>query len=696
MSFLQFYNADWSRLSSATAIKEGCWGLPDDVPLALLLDLTPEQIGRICDLSVYRLRLSASRYQSLLNRGTTTIAQLLGYTISTLLRLPNMGGGSVMVILGELLRLAHAADIPELNLPSDAPEPVTKEITLAGPPTRPAASFVSVSLDDLQPLTLMHEWELFSGLPTCGTSLPLAQLALSDETLYCLRELGVFCLHDLLAQNVTNLSERIGEEASEEVLETLTTYAAEVRLLPDPCAVLDPVTQSTEAILAERWGHRPVSELNLANEAVRVVRRINATTVSELLNALDPLHIELALDPFAFSVIWMRLQAIGLRQEAWEDAGERLSAEAYTRASLGHVINSWGSTMSALRWRIVSERLGLEKDLLDKREDNSLLTLEEVANRNGVTREWVRQNELNFIEGLTKKHDDYFIALQNTLKMILFNAGGVISLDQAVKELAEWINPGDAAPIGLCRLILNNSPAFICLKNNAVYALVSHPHTLYHTITLHAVDFTELLGGVQIPLANLAGSILGIYFQPSVNEGKQGNKRLTVDFIVACLRAEGLPDLIQPLYPRRSDSCSKLILTLVQVLKLLGSPRHYKDITTHFNESQLWKAPVTIHYIHKQLVSERDLFVRVSSGTYGLAEWGLEDQGRGGHVGQPIGDLIVEFLLRGGVPASKEEITTFVLSRKNCRGASVVQKLLYDERFHRFDQNKYGLSQWTF
>ena len=684
MSFLQFYNADWSRLSSATAIKEGCWGLPDEVPLALLLDLTPEQIGRICDLSVYRLRLSASRYQSLLNRGTTTIAQLLGYTISTLLRLPNMGHGSVMVILGELLRLAHAVDIPELDLPSDMPEPVTKDTTPAGPPTRPAASFVSASLDDLQPLTLTHEWELFSGLPTCGASLPLAQLALSDETLYCLRELGVFCLHDLLAQNVASLSERIGEEAFEEVLDALTTYAADARLLPNPSALLDPVTESAEAILTERWGHRPVSELKLANEAVRVLRRINATTVSELLNVLDPLHIELALDPFAFSVIWMRLQAIGLRQEAWEDAGERLSAEAYTRASLDHVINSWGSTMPALRWRIVSERLGLEKDLLDKREDNSLLTLEEVANRNGVTRERVRQIEVKFIERLTKKHDDHFIALQNTLKMILFNVGGVISLDQAAKELAEWINPGDAVPEGLCRLILNNSPSFVTIKKNALYTLTSKQPHFYQTI-INAAREIMITTYRDWSISDLAGAVSEQILK-STGSSIAKNKLPSREFVASCLMATGG-------FEKKAFAPPEV--ALVRLLREMGGPQHFTELADRLNEKGWRERPTSAKCVHNHLLSRRDLFVYISAGTYGLIEWGMEDR-RVERGGESIGDLIVEFLLRHGVPASKEEITTFVLSRKNCRGTSVVQKLLYDELFHCFDQNKYGLSQWTF
>jgi len=57
---------------------------------------------------------------------------------------------------------------------------------------------------------------------------------------------------------------------------------------------------------------------------------------------------------------------------------------------------------------------------------------------------------------------------------------------------------------------------------------------------------------------------------------------------------------------------------------------------------------------------------------------------------------MVEFLEGRGVPASKEEITAHVLTRKNCRGGSVAQRLLYDERFHQFDKNKYGLSKWTF
>ncbi len=57
---------------------------------------------------------------------------------------------------------------------------------------------------------------------------------------------------------------------------------------------------------------------------------------------------------------------------------------------------------------------------------------------------------------------------------------------------------------------------------------------------------------------------------------------------------------------------------------------------------------------------------------------------------------MTSFLEARGVPAGKDEIVAFVQAQKNCRGTSVMQSLLYDARFHRFDKDKYGLSKWTF
>ena len=694
MAFFRFYNADWSHLPQATPLTQGGWRFADDVPISILLDLTPLQIARICDLSVDHLHLSASRNQSFTDRGTTTIGQLLDCDLSTLLGSFRMGDGPVMVVLAQLLRTARSENIL-INVSREVPERVLKEVVPVVPIVRPAyrcAPPVSAGSEDLKPLTLRGEWELFSGRPFCGESSPMARITLSEETESRLRELGVVRLGDILDQNIADLSERLGDDTIEAVLDALTIYAAEVRLLPDPNTLLGRTQAIDRAvILADRWGQRPVSELKLANEAVRALRRAKVATVSELLSVLEPLHVELALDPFAFATIWKVLQTVGLKDESWEDAGERLSAEAYTRASLDHVIAVWRATMPPLRWAIISARLGLEGRRVSEVEGSGqeptawqMLTLEEVATKFSITRERVRQIELLFIKRLTDRTDEYFIVLSNTLMMIVSQAGGVISLSQAAEDLSEWINPGEAASEGFCRLILNNSPAFVSIKKNGIYALNSQPFRSYQSIIAAAREVVTK-NSREWSITDLAEEVVRRVFLTMDNQETHGGLP-SREFVAACLVATG---------GFEKGFSSPPEVALVRLLREMGSPRHFTELADRLNEKG-WRArPVSQKYVHNHLLSRRDLFVYVSAGTYGLLEWGMEDR-RVGRGGEPIGDLMVEFLEGRGVPASKEEITAHVLTRKNCRGGSVAQRLLYDERFHQFDKNKFGLSKWTF
>lgn len=692
MDIFEFHNANWAHLSRAIAMWPSGWAFPDNVRLAVLLELTPAQIKKIGGLSVKHLHLSVRRSQSLAARGTATVAQLLHYTIAGLLGLPNMGHGSVIVVISQLLSLANSTDIPDSDIPQYIIEPEPKKVAVVSyvKPVCHLAPHIFASQEDLEPLTLRREWELFSGLPTCAKSLPLEQIAITNETRCCLRKLGIDNLRDLLDQNLASLCERIGNEMTEEALDAVAVYAAEVRLSPNPSSLFEPV-QDQEARLASRWGHCPVSELKLPSEATRALKRANVATVSELLTTLEPLHVELALDPFAFSTIWMRLQEAGLRKEAWDIAGERLSAEAYPHATLDHVLSAWSDALRPGRWDVASARLGLRgNQIADKKEVGStssrrMPTLYEVAATFGVTAERVRQIEIQFLKRLTEPPHDYFVALENTLKMIIFQADGIISLPQAVQDLSEWINPGQASSEGFCRLILNHSRNLITVKKNTVYALSSQPYHLYQNIIDVATSFAESI--LEEPsLEELAEMVEYAMFSRSGASDKD-KEPPTRAFIAACLRAaDGFSEGVN-LSPK---------VALVRLLRELGSPRHFTEIASRLNEKGERQKPIPAKSVHNYLLDGRDLFVYVSPGTYGLVEWGLEDRRMERRNQEPIGDIVVEFLEAQGIPATKEEIIAFVLARKKCHVGSIALRLLYDDRFHRFDKDKYGLSRWTF
>jgi hypothetical protein len=698
MAFFPFVNSEWARLSLSVPLTQRESGFPDDVALALLLDLTPVQIGRLGDVSAHCLRLTPRRRQALNAGGISTLGQLLECSLSKLLGLPYLGHGSVVAILDQLFFLANSDDLPALDEqdlpnPSESPGDPVPHWVLTGSRRAP---WLLAAPEDLEPLTLSREWELFSGLPSCGASLLLTEMPLTEQTQRCLAGQGIVSLQGLLAQSVTELDRRFGGDIAEEVVDALTSYAAQLSLLRDPGLLFGPVRVIDQAnALAERWGERQVSELKLATEALRALRRAGVVTVSELLAALDPLHVELALDPFAFAALWMTLQSVGLRAEPWEEAWARLSTNAYGAATLDHVASAWGGFLAPHRWEFVSARLGLypfpvaEGETMAEGEEQSLSpwripTLEEVATKFGLTRERVRQVEGRFVDLLTNQGEDYFVALDNLHKLIIFQAGGICSLERVVADLPEWINPGQASPEGFCRLILNNSHRIITVRKNSVYALADQPHHLFRAIIDLAKEIARSRPE-EIALPDLAAEVMRTGYGPSDEAVSVANPP-TQEFVRACLEASG----------ELSQGVPMLLETaMIRLLRELGGPRHFTELADRLNAKGWRKRPTAAKYIHSQLLCRRELFVYVSAGTYGLAEWGLEDV-RIGRGGAPLGDLIVAFLEARGVPASQEEIVAHVRTRKNCREGSIVQRLYYDDRFCQTTKNWYGLSKWTF
>lgn len=647
MPLFSSFSRQCATLSQAFPPVDGAWRLPDDIPLATLLELTPTQADRLGAIEVANLRLCTRPSNVFSSQGITHVGQVLELTLADLMALPAMGYGSVAGVLESLLAFLN-------------PAPVVPRWT--------ARSHADSGA--LEPLTLGHERELFGGPPSCAMSLPWSRLGLSEGVRHRLEDAGLNCLHSLLDQTHARVCEIVGHDGAEEVVEAVTACAVENR-------GRDMETRDRTRVLEERWGHLPVSRLNLKLAAERAVRRAQVGTISELLAALEPLHVEMALDPLAFAQIWTALQALGLRDEDWEDAGERLSEEAYARTGLDHIVRAWREGSKASSWVPAAMRFGLTRgaDAGPWR----MPTLEELAGRFAVTRERIRQIELRFVKRLTNAQDDYFVALQNTLGMIVSQAGGVVSLQRAAEDLTEWINPGNTAPEGVCRLVLNHSPLFAPIRKNYVYALVSAPGEKYHAIVQAAQRLVDA-SLEEFEVETLAQAVVGALAAPG------GGAGFSPEFAAACLVASG-----------RFGSETRLSAAadLVRLLRTLGSPRHFTEIADRLNETGWREKPMSHKYAHNYLLSRRDLFVYVAPGTYGLGEWGLEDRRieRGGPL---IGDLAAEFLEASGAPVSGEDIVAYVQSRKTCRDLSVWQCLSYDGRFHKFDRNKYGLAKWAF
>jgi hypothetical protein len=120
-------------------------------------------------------------------------------------------------------------------------------------------------------------------------------------------------------------------------------------------------------------------------------------------------------------------------------------------------------------------------------------------------------------------------------------------------------------------------------------------------------------------------------------------------------------------------------------LRLLGGPSHFRVIAEKANSIAEETRTLTDGTIHNALVGDGEKFIRVKSGTFGLAVWGLKKP-------PYVKDRLVELLATAGYPLPLWHLEQKVLEVCNCKPTSVRMTLdLNPKIFSKFSGDQYGL-----
>lgn len=116
------------------------------------------------------------------------------------------------------------------------------------------------------------------------------------------------------------------------------------------------------------------------------------------------------------------------------------------------------------------------------------------------------------------------------------------------------------------------------------------------------------------------------------------------------------------------------------VIRHHGSPLHFSEVAKLITEMFGCRShPATCH---NELIKDKQRFVLVGRGLYGLAEWGYTD----GVVRDVIADI-----LRSHGPLSKEELVSRVLKERHVKENTVMVNLQNKKYFVRMDDGRYAL-----
>lgn len=125
----------------------------------------------------------------------------------------------------------------------------------------------------------------------------------------------------------------------------------------------------------------------------------------------------------------------------------------------------------------------------------------------------------------------------------------------------------------------------------------------------------------------------------------------------------------------------------VATLRVLGKPAHFTEIAAKISTLFPDAGSVNLRALQNALIYNRNTFVWVKNGTYGLAAWGLA---------KPpfIKDRLIELLSSSNYPLPYWHLKEGVLEVCNCKEPSVRMTLdLNPKVFKKFDGDQYGLQR---
>jgi RNA polymerase sigma factor (sigma-70 family) len=369
-------------------------------------------------------------------------------------------------------------------------------------------------------------------------------------------------------------------------------------------------------------------------------------------------------------LVWWAEQSPAAR--AAEVTATGPSHMAAWRATLDGVVTCWLARLDDRPRQIIRLRYGL---------DGPALTLEEVGQRLGITRERVRQLENRTRHRLQFSDTDFLLvpidAFATLFEQTLVENGGMMT----VAECVAWLEAeGDMAlgpirPSGVVELLCAVDKRFAWLTKVRLVMLSS----------LLDTPWTQ----VQAALAKLLRGPLTVASSQSVYEAFQGTElwRQLLDsdlattsgipidrFVMACLRTH--PRLDQPgeeTYAVRRGRNS-IVNELIAAMREMGEPAHFTLITERVNALLPAHRQTKYHSVHALLGRYEDVFARVGHGIFGLVEWGLHNDGN-------LANAVERVLTTANKPLHVDTITREVLKTWRVNAGSVYAAIQNDARF---------------
>lgn len=431
-----------------------------------------------------------------------------------------------------------------------------------------------------------------------------------------------------------------------------------------------------------------VDLLDLSARSANVLKRLRITTVRQLVNYPKRELAESGnIGRKSMAEIASKL-VIYLSSDPSLDAepGEGIRAvEIFQPKAVKDFIEKILAPLPDRQRAVVADRYGLW-DGIDE-------TLQDIGDKLGLTRERVRQIEAGGLKrirrlsghGIIRKFisDNVRFAIETT-RAVRF---GFVTKEEAVSALAPDCTVEEAElAVTFLQDIQSSSHEVIS------DSLIEIEKGIYSVDQGTAKDYLEMLNLLEVSLRSREKPLsLGLLIKEI---GSHCEDKLAPDRLGFAQRIIS----VSPTFARLRNGTIALSQwtqfsghnapTLAEAaLRLLGRPAHFTEIAEKANSIVEEARALTDGTIHNALIDDGEKFIRVKSGTFGLAVWGLKKP-------PYVKDRLVELLSIAGYPLPLWYLEKNVLEVCNCKRASVRMTLDLNPRmFSRFTGDQYGLQQ---
>lgn len=309
------------------------------------------------------------------------------------------------------------------------------------------------------------------------------------------------------------------------------------------------------------------------------------------------------------------------------------------------------------------------------------LTLEEIGQHFGVTRERVRQIEKTALRKLERNAQNTNIKILTEFAKALLDKEGGIASDAHFKALLLKILPNVTDPE------LQDLHLALSLDGDIVFesnTLKNHP---YWRLTSFDESTIEEVGNTAVKLLSRSKHVMPMdKLAEKINETlKIKYPEHTLSNLLQVIKECKFTDQGVGLYTWRHIHPRTLRDKIFFILNKEKKPLHFEKIAQSIRELNFDQKKVNIQAVHNELI-RNDNFILIGRGIYALKDWGYKT----GTVAEVIQEILAD-----GTPRSREEITKAVLSQRHVKTITIYLNLKNKAQFSRVGRDKYTLKQFA-